>query len=75
MTNPPSVRLGETASKIVGNLACRVARHRARGSVIVALEAARNLNLADVTIPTMDTDLLDIDGTVQKLGLDSGRAD
>jgi len=39
------------------------------GSTIVALEAARNLDLSDVTISTMDTDLLDIDGMATKLGV------
>ena len=42
----------------------------AGGSVIVALEAARNLKLDDVTISTIDVDLLDIDGMATKLGLD-----
>ena len=41
----------------------------AGGSVIVALEAARNLKLDDVTISTVDVDLLDIDGMVTRLGL------
>jgi len=41
----------------------------AGGSVIVALEAARNLNLSDITISTMDIDLLDIDGMAERLGL------
>jgi len=44
----------------------------AGGSVIVALEAARNLNLSDVTISTMNNDLLDIDGMAEKLGVGSG---
>jgi len=38
------------------------------GSVIVALEAAKNLNLADITISTVDTDLLDVDAMASKLG-------
>lgn len=41
----------------------------AGGGVIVALEAARNLNLSEVTISTMDTDLLDLDYMVEKLGV------
>ena len=40
------------------------------GDVMVALEAAKNLNLSDVTISTMDVDLLDIDGMVEKLGVE-----
>lgn len=39
------------------------------GSIMVALEAARALNLADVTISTIDTDLLDIGKMVTKLGV------
>jgi regulator of protease activity HflC (stomatin/prohibitin superfamily) len=38
------------------------------GGIIVALEAAKNLNLVDVTISTVETDLLDIDGMATKLG-------
>jgi regulator of protease activity HflC (stomatin/prohibitin superfamily) len=39
------------------------------GSTIVALEAARNLNLSEVMISTVDTDLLDIDKMATKLGV------
>ncbi len=39
------------------------------GSTIVALEAARNINLADITISTVDIDLLDIDGMATRLGV------
>lgn len=39
------------------------------GGIIVALEAAKNLNLEDVTISTVDNDLLDIDGMATKLGV------
>jgi regulator of protease activity HflC (stomatin/prohibitin superfamily) len=45
----------------------------AGGSVIVALEAARNLNLSDVTISTMDIDLLDIDAMAEKLGISASQ--
>lgn len=45
----------------------------AGGTVIVALEAARNLNFADVTISTIDVDLLDISGMVSRLGLPEKR--
>jgi len=38
------------------------------GSIMVALEAARNLNLSDVTVSTVETDLLDIEKMVLKLG-------
>jgi len=43
----------------------------AGGSVIVALEAARNLNIKTATISTMDIDLLDIEGMAEKLGAKS----
>lgn len=39
------------------------------GSTIVALEAARNLNFAEVTISTLMVDLLDIDAMATKLGV------
>lgn len=38
------------------------------GSTIVALEAAKNLNFKDVTISTLDIDILDIDKMATKLG-------
>jgi len=38
------------------------------GSTIVALEAARNLNLGDIVISTVDVDLLNIDEMATKLG-------
>ncbi len=38
------------------------------GGIIVALEAAKNLNLANITISTLETDLLDIDAMATKLG-------
>jgi len=41
------------------------------GGVIVALEAAKNLNLSDITISTIDVDLLDIDAMARKLGAPS----
>ena len=41
----------------------------AGGSVIVALEAARNLQFEDITISTVDIDLLNIDEMVTKLGV------
>ncbi len=43
------------------------------GSTIVALEAAKNLNLVDVTVSTMDIDLLDIDGMATRLGVPEGK--
>ena len=41
------------------------------GNTIVALEAARNLNLNDMVISTMNIDLLDIDAMAKKLGATS----
>lgn len=38
------------------------------GSTIVALEAAQNLTFKDVTISTLDVDILDIDAMATKLG-------
>ena len=38
------------------------------GDLIVALEAARNINLNDVVVSTQDIDLLDIDKMIDKLG-------
>jgi regulator of protease activity HflC (stomatin/prohibitin superfamily) len=38
------------------------------GSMIVALEAARNLRLSDIAISTVDTDLLDVNKMATKLG-------
>lgn len=39
------------------------------GSTIVALEAAKNLNFSNVSISTLQTDLLDIEAMIQKLGV------
>ncbi len=38
------------------------------GDLIVALEAARNINLDDVVVSTQDMDLLDVDKMIIKLG-------
>jgi len=38
------------------------------GDLIVALEAARNINLADIVVSTQDMDLLDVDEMIIKLG-------
>jgi len=43
------------------------------GSTIVALEAARNLNFSEVTISTLEVDLLDIDAMATKLGVPEGK--
>lgn len=39
------------------------------GSTIVALEAAKNLNMKDVTVSTLTIDLLDVDKMATKLGV------
>ena len=46
------------------------------GDLIVALEAARNINLDDVVVSTQDVDLLDIDKMIDKLGgvIESGKS-
>ncbi len=38
------------------------------GNMIVAIEAAKNMNLADIVVSTLEIDLLDIDSMVSKLG-------
>jgi len=43
------------------------------GSTIVALEAARNLQIKEATISTIDTDLLDVDAMVKKLGMKAAK--
>ncbi len=43
------------------------------GEIIVALEAAKNLNLENATISTVENDLLDINAVVSKLGVPEGR--
>ncbi len=43
------------------------------GNVIVALEAARNLNLSEATISTIEVDLLDVNGMANRLGLDDSK--
>lgn len=39
------------------------------GDIIVAMEAARNFNLADINISTIDLDLLDVDEMATRLGV------
>lgn len=46
----------------------REAMTGAGGDMIVALEAARNINLADIGVSTQDIDLLDIDKMINKFG-------
>jgi hypothetical protein len=55
-------------AKAEGERLRRMAMTGLGGNLIVALEAARNINLADVVISTQDLDLLDIDTMVNKLG-------
>ncbi len=38
------------------------------GDILVALEAARNLNITDVDVSTLNIDFLDLDAMVEKLG-------
>ena len=46
----------------------RVAMTGLGGDLIVALEAARNINLGDIVVSTQDMDLLDVDEMIIKLG-------
>ena len=39
------------------------------GDIIVAMEAARNINLADIGISSLDLNLLDIDDMATRLGV------
>ena len=39
------------------------------GDIIVAMEAARNINLADLSISSLDLNLLDIDDMATRLGV------
>jgi hypothetical protein len=38
------------------------------GDLIVAMEAARNLNLGDLTFSTQQIDMLDVESMINKLG-------
>ena len=55
-------------AKAEGERLRRKAMTGAGGDLIVALEAARNINLNDVVVSTQDVDLLDIDKMIDKLG-------
>jgi hypothetical protein len=39
------------------------------GDIIVAMEAARNMNLADLNISSLDINLLDVDDMATRLGV------
>ena len=47
----------------------RIAMTGVGGDLIVALEAARNINLEDVVVSTQDVDLLDIEKMIRKWGV------
>ena len=55
-------------AKAEGERLRRVAMTGLGGDLIVALEAARNINLDDVVVSTQDMDLLDVDKMIIKLG-------
>jgi len=55
-------------AKAEGERLRRKAMTGAGGDLIVALEAARNINLADVVVSTQVIDLLDIEKMIDKLG-------
>ncbi len=63
-------------AKAEGERLRRKAMTGAGGDLIVALEAARNINLNDVVVSTQDIDLLDIDKMIDKLGgvIESGES-
>ena len=63
-------------AKAEGERLRRKAMTGAGGDLIVALEAARNINLNDVVVSTQDIDLLDIDKMIDKLGgvIESGKS-
>ena len=63
-------------AKAEGERLRRKAMTGAGGDLIVALEAARNINLDDVVVSTQDIDLLDIDKMIDKLGgvIESGKS-
>ncbi len=55
-------------AKAEGERLRRKAMTGAGGDLIVALEAARNINLKDVVVSTQDIDLLDIEKMIDKFG-------
>ncbi len=55
-------------AKAEGERLRRLAMTGMGGDLIVALEAARNINLGDVVVSTQDMDLLDVDEMILKLG-------
>jgi regulator of protease activity HflC (stomatin/prohibitin superfamily) len=55
-------------AKAEGERLRRVAMTGLGGDLIVALEAARNINLDDIVVSTQDMDLLDVDEMIIKLG-------
>jgi regulator of protease activity HflC (stomatin/prohibitin superfamily) len=55
-------------AKAEGERLRRLAMTGLGGDLIVALEAARNINLEDIVVSTQDMDLLDVDEMIVKLG-------
>ncbi len=55
-------------AKAEGERLRRLAMTGLGGDLIVALEAARNINLEDIVVSTQDMDLLDVDQMIIKLG-------
>jgi regulator of protease activity HflC (stomatin/prohibitin superfamily) len=55
-------------AKAEGERLRRVSMTGLGGDLIVALEAARNINLEDIVVSTQDMDLLDVDEMIIKLG-------
>lgn len=59
------IRMSEAQGEKLRNQAMR----GVGGSTIVALEAAQNFNLSDLTLSTMEVDFLDLDAMATKLGV------
>jgi len=59
----------ETIANVLSVSDFRVGSIESKLDIIVAMEAARNINLADVSISSLDLNLLDIDDMATRLGV------
>jgi regulator of protease activity HflC (stomatin/prohibitin superfamily) len=62
------VRMAEAAGEKLRNEALQ----GSGGDILVALEAAQNLNVTSIEVSTIDLDFLDLDAMAEKLGAGSG---
>ncbi|MEI6891900.1 MAG: SPFH domain-containing protein [Pontiella sp.] len=62
------VRMAEAAGEKLRNEAMQ----GSGGDILVALEAAQNLNITSIEVSTMEVDFLDLDAMAEKLGAGSG---